>query len=65
MGGIPVTNPHPKIILFLRCCPSLDLQHYKCLPNSGGFNDQNYDDMLYFDIIENRIREIKNRSSHK
>ena len=59
MKGIPVpTNEiHPKLQLYLQISPGLDLQ-YRCLPRVGGYYDQDYEDIFWFNIIEHRIKEI-------
>ena len=51
---------HPKISLYLKCSPELNLK-YRYLPRDGGLYNQDYVDIFYFDIIENRIIDFKNR----
>lgn len=63
-AGLPVKDLPPKLQTYLMCCPSLDLQ-LRFLPRSGGLMDQNYDDIYYFQIIENRLKEIMLRKSKK
>lgn len=36
---------------------------FRCLPTAGGFYDQRYRDFVDFQIIENRLAEIRARSS--
>ena len=64
MKGLPAKSVHPKLKLYLTCCPGLDL-NLRFLPRDGGYYDQNWEDLFYFDIIEQRIKEIKHRESQK
>ena len=58
--GLPAENIHPKLKLYLNCCPALDL-NLRFLPRDGGYLDQNWEDIFYFELIERRIKEISNR----
>ena len=72
LNGIPLLDKDgqplgevPNILMvYLFCSPSLDLT-FRCLPRAGGYYDQYYVDMMYFGIIENRIREVRNREASK
>lgn len=55
--------PQP-LITYLFCCPGLDGQ-FRCLPRAGGYLDQDYIDMYYFNIIETRIRHHQAREAKK
>lgn len=59
MGGISIAieDIPPKLRLYLMISPGLDL-NYRCLLRSGGLLDQDYIDVIWFDFIEQRIREI-------
>ena len=46
--------PRP-LIVYLFCSPKLDLT-LRCLPRAGGALDQDYQDIIDFQIIEKRIR---------
>ena len=63
MAELPVKDIPPKLRLYLQCSPSLDLQ-YRYLPRSGGYYDQDFEDIIWFQIIEQRIKEIMIRK-HK
>lgn len=69
MSGIQVPGILEKIeeprlpsslIKYLWCSPSLDF-NFRCMPTAGGLHDQYYRDFLGFNIIETRLRNIKNR----
>lgn len=63
--GLPVADKLPDSVrLYLMCCPSMDLQ-YRFLPRAGGLYDQDYVDMKYFGIIEQRIKEILARNQKR
>ena len=55
--------PQP-LMTYLFCCPSLDGQ-LRCLPKLGGYLDQDYWDILCFNIIEQRIRMYQHRQMLK
>ena len=58
--GLPAADLHPKLFLYLLCCPSCDM-NIRFLPRAGGLMEQNYDDIFFFHLIEQRICEISNR----
>jgi hypothetical protein len=62
MAGIPVAvNEIPEMVkLYLKCSPCLDLS-MRYLPRDGGLMEQDYITMLYFDVVEQRIKEIMAR----
>lgn len=62
MGGLAVKEIHPKLRLYLQCSPSLDLS-MRFLPRDGGYYNQDYEDMLYFYIIERKVIEVMNRKA--
>ena len=62
MNSLPATNIHPKLQLYLQCSPCMDL-NMRFLPHSGGIMEQNYEDVIYFAIIEERIKDILYRKS--
>lgn len=64
MGGFAVAKIHPKLSLYLKCSPELDLK-YRCLPREGGLYNQDYVDTFYFNIIERRIIDFRNRELEK
>ena len=64
MRGLPVaSNEIPRMLhLYLACSPRLDLE-YRCLPRSGGLLEQDYETMVWFGLIESRVKEIIVRQS--
>lgn len=51
----------PRILqTYLFCSPKLDLE-LRCLPRAGGYYDQYLVDMIKFNLIEGRLKEILNR----
>jgi len=55
--------PKP-LITYLFCSPSLD-GNLRCLPREGGYYDQDYIDILNFQIIERRIVDWQRRQEKK
>ena len=49
--------------LYLFCSPLLDGQ-LRCLPRDGGYYEQYFQDMQYFQIIEQRLIEISRRKKN-
>jgi hypothetical protein len=55
--------PRP-LVTYLFCSPGLD-RELRCLPKEGGYLDQDYLDMYYFRIIEERIGNWQARQAAK
>ena len=64
MAGIAVENIPRALRTYLFCCPQLDGQ-FRCLPRAGGYYDQDYVDLLYINLIEQRVTEIRARKKGK
>ena len=64
LGGFAVKHIHPKLFLYLRCSPKLEFD-FRCLPREGGLYNQDYVDILFFDIIEKRIVDFRSREEEK
>lgn len=62
MAGLPVKDIPRILETYLFCCPALDGK-FRCLPKAGGYYDQDYEDMLWFRVIEQRVNEIRRRKS--
>ena len=62
MKGIPVAikDLPKKLLLYTFCSPSLDM-NFRCLPREGGVYNQDYVDIVYFKLIEERIVDIMRR----
>ena len=56
-AGQTVENPPRILQLYLFCSPSLD-GRFRCLPQVGGYYDQDHVDMVGFKIIERKLAEI-------
>ena len=64
MAGMSVAEL-PKILeTYLFCSPAMD-GNFRCLPKAGGYYDQDVSDMLFFKIIEERVRNIRKRQEKK
>lgn len=50
----------PSIIKYFFCSPNMDGQ-FRCMPSSGGLYAQRYRDFLEFNLIEQRLTNIKTR----
>lgn len=66
MAGVPVAikDMHKKLQLYLQICPNMDL-NYRCLPKAGGWYDQYYEDVTWFGVIEDRIKQIMVRKEQQ
>lgn len=66
MKGIPVEMKDiPRMLhLYLMCSPNLDL-NFRCLPRDGGWLSQDYETVVWFGLIEQRVKEILNRQSRE
>ena len=62
--SVAMSNIPPKVKLYMFCSPALDLT-FRCLPRQGGLYEQDYVDIKYFELIEQRIREILARKNKK
>lgn len=62
MEGYPANKIHKKLQLYLLCSPALDLS-FRFLPKFGGYYDQYYEDMMYFEIIERQIKNVMYQKS--
>ncbi len=62
--GIAVGNIPRALRTYLFCCPRLDGQ-LRCLPRAGGYYDQDYCDLLAFNLIGQRIAENNARNKGK
>lgn len=64
MGGLAVKREDipQKLQLYLFCCPLLDL-NLRCLPREGGFYEQYLEDLIWFEMIETRLKETMVRQA--
>lgn len=57
-------NPRYTVPSILRayifCSPALD-GNFRCLPRQGGYMDQLYVDMIFFDVIEQKVFDLLRR----
>lgn len=51
--GFQVINPPPSLSLFIMC------KEFQCLPNTGGWYDQDPDICTAFEVISNVISEVE------
>ena len=64
MEGMSVINLPRILEIYLFCSPAMD-GNFRCLPKEGGYEDQDYDTMIFFKLIEERVRDIRRRKEKK
>ena len=64
MAGFSVSNPPRILETYLFCCPAMD-GNFRCLPKLGGCDEQDYDVITFFKLIEGRITDIRKRNAPK
>ena len=62
--GHSVKKIHPKLKLYLQCCPTLNL-NLRFLPRAGGYLEQDFETWQYFEIIETRLKSMINSEQTK
>ena len=60
MAGLSVSNPPRILETYLFCSPAMD-GNFRCLPRVGGYYDQDFSDLQFFRIIEERVKDINKR----
>jgi hypothetical protein len=56
LSGMAIEDVPRILKTYLFCCPGLD-GRFRCLPKAGGYYDQDYADLLGFEIIERHIAQ--------
>lgn len=64
LSGLPIKDCPRILQTYLFCCPGLD-GNLRCLPKAGGYYDQDYTDMVFFSLIEQRIAEHRKRKANR
>lgn len=56
-SGKPVSDPDPIVLLYTRC------KEFNCLPDSGGYLDQDPEILFYFNQIQSTIADEEVKQS--
>ena len=65
MQGLQPPDAIPRPLkTYLFCCPTMDA-NLRCMPKAGGYYDQDYIDVVWFRVIENKIAEIRRQENER